>query len=209
MISQFNFFDFASAVTIGALTTQVAIPTKEWPRAAVVIVIFTTLTVLLDFSIQKWPKLRSFVNSKPKMVIYKGQIDAHELRKARLTLDELLTILRQKDVFHIGDVHCAVLETDGKLSVLLHSDKLPVTLSDLNLHPPDRGMTNDVIKDGAIVADNLRHSGHDEAWLRRKLREQGVERIEDVFYAGVDAQGEVYVSTRENLVVDSDNKYIQ
>lgn len=209
VLSQFNFFDFAAAITIGALTTQVAIPTKEWNKAAIVIGIFTVLTLILDYFSQKSPGLRGFVNSKPKMVIFKGQIDSQQLRKARLTLDELLTILRQKNVFYPGDVYCAILETDGQLSVLLNSDKMPLTTGNMNLKPPEKGIMNDVIKDGTIITENLRNSGYDDKWLQQKLREQGVQRIEEVFYAGVDGQGALYVSTRDRATIDNGNIYIQ
>lgn len=209
VLAQFNFFDFASAITIGALTTLVAIPTNEWKKAAVALGIFTVLTLTLDYFIQKSPGFRGFVNSKPKMVIYKGQIDSQQLRKARLTLDELLTILRQKNVFHPGDVYCAILETDGQLSVLPKSDKLPLTLGDLNRKPPEKGMMNDVIKDGNIITKNLRHAGYDDKWLQKKLREQGIKSIEEVFYAGVDGQGALYVSTRDRAGIESGNIYIQ
>jgi uncharacterized membrane protein YcaP (DUF421 family) len=209
VLSKFNFFDFASAITIGALTTEVAIPTNEWKRAALALGIFTALTLTLDYFIQKSPGLRSFVNSKPKMVIYKGQIDSQQLRKTRLTLDELLTILRQKNVFHPDDVYCAILETDGQLSVLPKSDKMPVTLGDLNRKPPEKGMMNDVIKDGNIITENLRHAGYDDKWLQKKLREQGIQSIEEVFYVGVNGHGALYVSIRDRAVIESGNIYIQ
>ncbi|MFD2613974.1 DUF421 domain-containing protein [Paenibacillus gansuensis] len=209
VLSQFNFFDFASAITIGALTSQIAIPSKDWKQAALAVGIFTVLTLLLDYLIQKSPGLRSLVNSKPKMVIYKGQIDSQQLRKARLNLDELLTILRQKNVFHPGDVYCAILETDGQLSVLPKSDKMPITPSDLNRKPPEKGMMNDVIKDGNIITKNLRHAGYDDKWLQQKLREQGVQSIGEVFYAGVDGQGALYVSKRDKAGIESGNIYLQ
>ncbi|WP_391563870.1 YetF domain-containing protein, partial [Paenibacillus cremeus] len=57
--------------------------------------------------------------------------------------------------------------------------------------------------------ENLRHAGYDDKWLQKKLREQGIQSIEEVFYAGVDGQGALYVLTRDRAGIESGNIYIQ
>ena len=105
--------------------------------------------------------LRRFFCGKPVILIDNGKILQDNLRRTRVTLDELTGHLREKDVLDIQSVQYAILETDGNLSVFSYPQKgsqyLPIT----------------IIEDGFFSRENLRKAGKDEAWLARTLEEQG------------------------------------
>ena len=105
-------------------------------------------------------------------------------------------LLREKDAFSITGVEYAVLETDGKLSVLKKSQKQPVTPSDLNIPTSYTGLTKDIIMDGKVMEENLRGANLDRGWLMQKLQAQNYRSEEEVFYAGLDTTGDLYVSSR-------------
>ena len=107
--------------------------------------------------------LRRFFCGKPVILIDNGKILQENLRRTRITLDELVGHLREKDVLDILSVQYAILETDGNLSVFPYPDKgdlsLPVT----------------IIEDGFFSKENLRKAGKSEAWLGNVLKERNAD----------------------------------
>lgn len=114
------------------------------------------LFVLVSFEIifaalsLKSHKLRTVMQGHPVIVIREGKIDVEALRKLRLSVNDLISALRQKDVFELSEISYAIFETNGKLSVLLKPINRNATAADLNLSPDDNGMPFAVICDGKI-----------------------------------------------------------
>ena len=123
-------------------------------------------------------RLRRFICGKPVILIDNGKILQNNLRRTRVTLDELIGHLREKDVMDIRTVQYAILETDGSLSVFCYPQKgelsLPVT----------------IIEDGFFSRENLKKSGLDEIWLADILQEKDA-AIHNTFLLTVDSSGNV------------------
>lgn len=143
------------------------------------------------------------------VVIENGKIISENLKTTRLRLDNLLMLLRENDAFSIADVEYAVLETDGKLSVLKKSQKQPVTPSDLNIPTAYIGLTIDIIIDGKVMEENLRGANLDKAWLLQKLQAQNYRCVEDIFYAGLDTSGNLHISSRNRDWVKKEQSGIE
>nr|WP_233452687.1 YetF domain-containing protein [Caproicibacter fermentans] len=139
-------------------------------------------------------KFRKAVNSEPLVLIENGQIVEPNLKKSRITLNDLTSLLREKNAFNIADVNNAVLENDGKLSVQLKSGKKPVTPSQLQLHPPEKGLTRDIVIDGVLLSENLEATNLTKEWLYEELKKQGISNLGEVFFAALDSSGSLYVS---------------
>jgi uncharacterized membrane protein YcaP (DUF421 family) len=88
------------------------------------------------------------------------------------------------------------LETDGNLSVLPKSQKIPLTPSDLHISTKYYGLTKDLVLDGSIMSENLKDINLDEQWLQDQLKDHGIANIKEVFYAGLDSSGSLFVSKR-------------
>ncbi len=105
--------------------------------------------------------VRRLLCGKPVILIDNGKILQDNLRRTRVTLDELVGHLREKDVLDITTVQYAILETDGSLSVFPYPQKgtqhLPVT----------------IIEDGYISPENLSRAGKTWTWLDETLKERG------------------------------------
>ena len=119
--------------------------------------------------------LRKFFCGKPVILIDNGKILEDNLRRTRVTLDELLGHLRQKDVLQVTEVQFAILETDGTLSVFPYPRCRPATAGEAGIKTQPQYLPITLIQDGQILRENLRKSGRDEAWLERKLRKQNAE----------------------------------
>ncbi len=194
-MSQLTFFDFILGVTLGTLTANVVLG-PDRISALLSLTVFSLLTVAVDYLHIKSFAMRKLLDSEPLVLIENGKIIDQNLRKTRLSLDELQMQLRQKNVFNIGDVEFAVIETNGKVSVLPRSQKQPLTPSDLGIPTAYKGLTRDIIIDGHIMYDNLYDAYLDESWLLDRLKEQGVRDVKNVVYAGLDTVGNLHVSEK-------------
>ena len=128
--------------------------------------------------------LRRLLCGKPVILIDNGKILQENLRRTRVSLDELTGHLREKDVLDLTSVQYAILETDGNLSVFTYPERgchyLPVT----------------VIQDGWFSRENLRRSGRDERWLSDVLQQHGAD-IHSTLLLTVDGGGNVVFVRKE------------
>ena len=139
----------------------------------------------------KSERLRGIVSGRPSIVIHKGIIQQKELKKLSYNLGDLLEQLRAKDVMSLSDVHYAVLETNGELSVMLKPEKRPLSPEDLGLMPENPGFCYDVILDGKLKPINLKRLGFSEQALQSFLAQHRIKRVRDVFLATSDETGSV------------------
>lgn len=198
-ISQMTFFHFGVAAAFGTLIANVSLGTNTSSPAAVsAVVTFPVLAVITGLITLKSIKFRKFVNSEPIVLVENGTIVNENLKKARLTINELNTLLREKNAFNLADVEFAIFENDGELSVLNKSYKQPLTPADMNMQTPKATLPKDIIMDGTIMYENLGDANLDEQWLVGQLSGQGIIKIQDVFYAGLDPSGNLFISKKNN-----------
>jgi uncharacterized membrane protein YcaP (DUF421 family) len=164
--------------------------------AFVMLIVICILTMAIDMIHMKSIRIRKLIDSEPVVIIEKGKILDNNMKKIRLTLDELTMMLRENSYFTISDIESAILEANGQLSVQPKAEKQPLTPSDISLMPSYKGLTRDVIMDGKILENNLNYIGKNEHWLKKQLLGYGVHEISEVFYAGLDSSGNFYVSKR-------------
>ena len=96
-------------------------------------------------------------------------------------------------MINLADVHYAVLETNGNLSVMLKPEKRPSTPEDLNLSPQNPGFCYDIVIDGHLKPDNLERLGFKEKDLLQVMSGHKIKRVKDVFLALCDETGQVLV----------------
>jgi uncharacterized membrane protein YcaP (DUF421 family) len=203
-ISQMTFFNFVSAISIGTLGASLAIDSSISIRNGLIALIawsaFTIITGFLDI---KSPKFRLAVEGQPVIVIKNGKIMDKALRKVRLDLDALNTLLRKKNVFSVSDVNYAIFEIDGTLSVMIKEPKQPLTKSDMNIQQKNDSvfpMSTSVISDGKMNEENLEKLNLDKLWLEKELKISGINSITDVFYAEVNSDGTLYIDTKNDVL---------
>lgn len=142
-------------------------------------------------------RLRELFFGRPSLLVVKGEINQREMRRNRFTLDELMQEMRSQGCFDLRSIEYAVLETDGKLNLLLRAEDQPVTAGQLDLPTPDGGYPHIVISDGRVLEGNLQHLGLDRAWLSEALKKQGSPDAEDVYLMTVDENREIFLTRKE------------
>lgn len=197
LISRITFFDFMVGITLGSIAVRIALGSQESPYfAALSVAIITILVIITDYIDIKSTRFRKLVDGEPIILISNGKFLDYNLKKAKITVNKLLMQLREKDIFNIDDVALAVIESDGELAVLPKTDKQPLTTGDLNISKSYNGLMKDIIIDGRVLLDNLNSTNYNEQWVREQLKIQSIFNIHDVFYAGLNDAGVLYVSVK-------------
>lgn len=185
-ISQLSLFDYINGITIGSIAAELAAMANDnFVRPLIALVIFSLSATAISFFGNKSIKLRKLFEGQPIVLFNNEELYYENLKKARIDINEFLTNLRYEGYFDLADVQTAVLETNGKISILPKSTTRPATPEDLGIKPEQDKLVANVIIDGEIMPDILKLSGNDEQWLRRQLSDEGV-ALEDCLLGTVD-----------------------
>ena len=202
-LSQMTFFDFAVVITFGSVAANIGIgQDNSFLTAITVLITIGLLGLLSGFLHIKSFRFRKLINSEPLVIIKDGAIIDVNMHRARVTINELNSMLRDKNIFNITDVHYAVLENSGSLSVLPKADRKPLTPKDMQIKPIEGGLTKDIIIDGIIMRENLSSTNLTETWLLDQLKQNTICNVKDVFYAGLAYNGSLYISKRSNQNIE-------
>ena len=162
------------------------------------IIILLCLSMILSFVNLKSVRFRSILCGKPAIIIREGRLVQQNMNKTRLTIDELYEQLRSQGVTDLKSVKYAILETNGKISVLPYTQESPVTPKILGVQVQDETLLPILlINDGRIMSDNLRVSGRDMRWLEQQLRSRKLSSPRQVFLLTVDETGAVECVVKE------------
>lgn len=204
-VSQFSMFDYINGITIGSIAAEMAIDLEgNFMKPFVAMVVYTIVVILLSKLSQKSIKLRRLINGKAIIIYQNGQIYNENLRKAKMNVDEFLVECRVNGYFDLSQIDSAVLEPNGKISILPVTKDRPATPKDLGIEPTQEEIFANIIIDGKVMPENLKHIGRDMNWLNQKLDGQNIKKTEDVFLAICDKQDNFYVYPKVNQIVDQD-----
>ncbi|MBX4264407.1 DUF421 domain-containing protein [Clostridium estertheticum] len=196
-ISQLTYFDYIVGITIGSIAGESAVNNNvKISDILISISIWSLLTILISEITLKNIKLRLLIDSEPLLIIDKGKVIYKNMKKARYNMGDLLMQLRNNDVFYITDVEIAVLEPDGKLSVLKKVEQTAVTVGDMNIKKSKTGMMVDIVLDGNILSSHLSLIQKDEKWVMSQLKARNIDNIKDVIFAGVQPDEQIYIVTK-------------
>ncbi len=161
------------------------------------IVVLLCMATILSVLTTKSIRFRHLICGRPSVVISDGQVVERELRRNRLTVDELLEELRIQGYADPRTVQFAVLETNGQLSVLPRASQMPVTAGQMKVKTQETGLPVIVVSDGRLLTDNLAQQGRNEKWLYRTLAAHGLTSPKQVLLLTVDQLGNTCCVAKE------------
>lgn len=186
-------------------TTPITNPETRLIDAILPIGIIAGLEIILSFVMLKFPTLKRMLTSGPSMIIQKGRINKKEMLKSRLTIDELVSQIRQNGIYDLSEVDYAILEENGKITIVPKSSCRPPNVKDLGIAASDSGVMHIIIADGEINAYNLRLIGKDKKWLESLLKKQGL-KPREIFCMTVDDVESAFIQTNggEVIIIDKE-----
>ena len=157
------------------------------------------MELVLSFLILKSMTLRKLLCGKPVILIDNGKILRESLQLTRVTMDELLGHLRQKDVLCVSDVQFAILETDGSLSVFPYPAQRPATAKEAGIHPKRQYLPITIVEDGWVSRENLKKAGKNSAWVEKVVGQHGA-TVKDTLLLTVDESDRItWLGKEESL----------
>lgn len=166
-----------------------AIPLQDisQPILSGVVAIFMLIVLEIIMSVlsMKSITVRRFMNGKSAVIIKNGVIDQNVMKDVRMTVLDLVELLRGQNVFDISAVAFAVLEVNGNLSVLLKGGEQPVTAKDLGIKKEKESLPLPVISDGKILSDSLKALNITNEDILKKVKANKTE-VNNVFLMTLD-----------------------
>lgn len=190
-------FELAISIMIADLAT---LPMTETgvPISNGIIPILGLLVMHLTISMLnlKSTKAREIICGKPAILIFRGKVDEKVLKKERFTINELEERLRTNNIFNIGDVEYAVLETSGQVTVIPKPNKRATTPEDFNIEPKYEGIPYDLVVDGKVMYKNLEKLGKNYVWLQKQTEKFGI-RPEQALIVTIDGDNQFFCQPLE------------
>lgn len=199
-ISQLSLFDYITGITIGSMAAQMATDLDtHYYQPLIGMLVYALVSVTISVAISKSVKIRRFITGNSLILLDNGELYRKNFKTAKLDLNEFLLECRTNGFFNINDIQTAILESNGKISFLPKTEKRPVNPSDMNLKPEAERATINVILDGHVIKENLKHTGNDEMWLQKELSSQKIDKLEDVFLAICDNSNKLSIYTKKDI----------
>lgn len=160
------------------------------------IMLFVSLEIIMSVISMKSLWFRNLLQGRPIFIIRQGKLDQKKLKQLRLTMDDVVDALRQKDIFDISQVEDAVIETNGSISVLPKAEYQPITASDISLAVKEKGMPVAIVIDGKTVNEYFNEYKLKDSEIELVL--QTVNRdVEKIMLLTIDDDGNTYLIEKE------------
>ena len=201
-MSQLSVFDYIITITIGSMAAEMATSLEDhFLQPLVAMIVYSLVALLISYLNIKFVKLRSIFSGKTLILYDNGTLFKENFKKAKIDLNEFLVQCRTNGYFFLSDLKTALLESNGKISFLPYSDKRPANPSDFNIKPKEDNLVTNLILDGKIMYSNLEELGFDKIWLDEMLQKQGIVKIDNIFLATYDGDGNllVYLTNKKNI----------
>lgn len=198
-MSQMSMFDYINGITIGSIAAEMATSLESnFTQPLTAMIVYALADLFLSWFSSKSIKARKVIEGAPLVLLNNGELYRENLKKAKIDVSEFLVQCRVNGYFDISKLETAILEGNGKISFLPKVSYRPLTPSDMQLSPQQDYMVANVILDGKIMEENLKHTGNDEKWLHNQIKAQGAKQVEDVLLATCDMSNQVTVYLKSN-----------
>lgn len=156
------------------------------------------IEVLLSILMLKNSCFRRIVCGRPIIIIDDGKIDQYQLKRLRMSTEDLFEQLRQVDIFNVDDVAYAIVETNGKISIMKKSEQQEVTAVMCNIHPQKVILDVVVVSDGEFSKSSMRYCKVSEKWILEVLSKEG-KSLDDVFIMTANKQKKYKIIEKEKI----------
>lgn len=197
-VSQLSLFDYVIGISIGNFAAEMTINLESnFLNGTIAVIYFGLIAYLVSILTMKSIRLRRYFMGTPTILIENGNIIKSNLKKVKFDINDMLEECRGNGYFDVNEIAYAIMEANGKLSILPKSSYQNTIKKDLNIKDEKVGLCSNVIIDGKVMKKNLKNINKDEQWLKEELRKQN-KKLEEVLLGTVDVNS--------NLVLFEDTK---
>ncbi|WP_105614791.1 DUF421 domain-containing protein [Vallitalea okinawensis] len=194
-IGELPVFDLLTIIVIGSITgADIAEP--DLPHFHIIFAIVMTFLFqrIMNVFYLKSKTFRKLTSFQPIIVVQDGKMVYENIKSIKYSIDEVLTLLRQNNVFDINEVRYAILEPDGELSILKKSFAQPLVKKDTDCQIEQEELTYTVILDGKLENKNLKVIGINKDEMLKLVKKEGYNDYGEIFFASMDKKKNIYIS---------------
>ena len=186
-------YNFLVAAGISHIAASRMVQPQSRPIDAIAItIVYIVLILLISYSYLKVSPY--FASKKQTVLIEKGRVRKDNLRKSLLTIDNIFSILRQRNIFDIRNVDYLIAEPNGDFSVAKNSNALPITISTMGIPTTPKELTRILIYEGVIDVQVLSEKNLDLDWVHEQLKKQDVPDVSHVYIGLLTSNNELYIN---------------
>ncbi len=164
------------------------------------IITLALLEIFSSFIMLKIPAIKRLLTSAPSVVISKGTINVKAMRRSRISIDELMCQIRQNGVYDVCEVDYAILEENGRISIIPKNAHRQPDKRDLNIKCNDSGIMHVIISDRKPNDYGLALTGHDRDWLDKKMKSLGTS-VSEIFCMTIDDSGKIFIQKTDGTQI--------
>ncbi len=204
-VSELSLFDYVIGISIGNFAAEMTINTEvPFLYGVIAVFVFGFIALLVSWITMKNIKLRRLIIGKPNILVKRGKLLEENFRKTKYDIHDFLEQCRISGYFDVSQIEYAVVEANGKLSILPKAEYQPVTSKDLNLKVNPTRLVANIIVDGHIMKNALKDTHKDEKWLKKELKIKGYTSYDSILLATLDAQEKLVVYEKNLNASDLD-----
>ncbi|MEW9052906.1 MAG: DUF421 domain-containing protein [Neobacillus sp.] len=202
-IGELPVFDFLIIICLGAVVgADIADPKIEHIHTGMAVIALALLQKVIAYLNIKFRKVGKLLTFEPTLIILDGVFLVKNMRKIHYSLDNILQMLREKEIFDVSIVHLGFIEANGRLSVLKKQEQLTATRKDLGLKIESEDLSYPVIIEGKIDKETLTYLNTNEAWLKEQVNYKGFNNPKEIFYASLNKNLKLHISPNNSSTPD-------
>ena len=197
---QIGELDISDLVTTFLLSEIASLPITDTnipiAFALIPMILLLTFEVSSSWFLSRFPFLKNFFSARPATLISEGKIIRREMLKSRLSLDELIGELRQSGISDISEVRYAILEQNGKITVIQRANTKPPSAKDMNIEVCDNGMDHIIISEGFINKNSLQILNMKKSDIENILSQKDLDK-KDVYLMLIDDSNNIKIFRKD------------
>jgi len=199
-IAQLEFVDYVIGISLGSISAEMSTDVSDKPiyYYLIAILIYFLFDIIINFFARKSPKLKHFLKGRPLTLIYNGKIEFHNLKKSRLSVNDLITLAREQGYFDLSNIDYAIFENNGNLTIMPKVDFRVAIVKDLNIKATKAELPYYLIADGKLSYSSLYELKKDKKWLFKKLKINNNKELKNIILA-------IYNKEEDKIIVNHKN----
>lgn len=198
-LSQLNMFDYIVGISIGSIAASLSVDDSiNYLDGVFSIIIYGGMATLISFLTTKSIILRRILTGTPTVIMNDGKINYKNLKKSRLDINDLLQQARENGYYDLSEINYCILEPSGKVSFLPKAKYLPTTPNDMKIKVSENSLCANLVIDGKIMYENIKHIGKDEKWLITRLDNLGYKDVSEILLVTCDNKEKLTVYIKDN-----------
>lgn len=182
-IGEMPVFDFLIIITMGSVVgADIADPSIHHLPTAFAIILLALFQNLVSRLTLKYRGFGRLISFEPTLIMENGRFIVKNIRDIKYSIDEILMMLREKDIFNFKDVKYAIIESNGKLTVLKKFEIKPLTPKDMAIVGEEEDIPSVVILEGRLDKKSIQQLKTSEDQVVAMAKQQGYQ-IGEIFLA--------------------------